>query len=80
MDQYAEVIGENGTIDDYQRVALYYERTNNYFKAGVFFLKCLDYKKVNKYFNSTILMDCSILGITSFLDLSNSFVSRRRKY
>ena len=37
MEQYAEIIGDNATPDDYNSIALYFENKNDYFLAGKFF-------------------------------------------
>ena len=36
MDQYSEVIGDDGSVEDYLKIAGYYERSNKHFNAGVF--------------------------------------------
>ena len=46
MDQYAGVIGDGGTAEDYLKLANYYEKHNEHFKAGVFFMKAEQYTKV----------------------------------
>ena len=37
MEQYAEIIGENATAEDYNSIALYFENKNQHFLAGKFF-------------------------------------------
>lgn len=49
MDQYAEVIGNDASIDDYLRMASYFKNRNEFYKAGEFFFKAEVYDKVNKY-------------------------------
>ena len=46
MDQYGEVIGDSGSIEDYLRIADYYERNSEHYNAGVFFMKGTEYTKV----------------------------------
>lgn len=46
MDRYGSIIGDDGTVDDYLRIATYYERNNEHFKAGTFFMKATEYSKV----------------------------------
>ena len=47
MDEYAEVIGDNGSIEDYLKIASYYHKSNSHFKTGVFYLKGQEYSKVS---------------------------------
>ncbi len=37
MEQYAEIIGENATAEDYNSIALHFENKNQHFLAGKFF-------------------------------------------
>lgn len=37
MEQYAEIIGENATPEDYNSIAFYFENKNEHFLAGKFF-------------------------------------------
>ena len=46
MDDYAEVIGDEATIDDYIRIALHFERSGCHFKAGKFFYQARHYSEV----------------------------------
>lgn len=46
MDQYAEVIGNEASVDDYLRMASHFKKNNNHFKAGHFFFKAGVYDKV----------------------------------
>ena len=50
MDQYADVIGDNATVEDYRRISSYYQRTGHHFKAGTFFLKAKDYEQALFHF------------------------------
>lgn len=59
MDEYAEVIGDEATIEDYTRIALHFENSRNHFKAGKFFFLARHYSEVLHgiiYYNSTVLM------------------------
>lgn len=47
MDEYAEVIGDNGATEDYLKIAFYYEKSDSHFKTGVFYLKGKEYSKVS---------------------------------
>ena len=47
MDEYAEVIGDNGSIEDYLKIASYYHKSKSHFKTGVFYLKGQEYSKVS---------------------------------
>jgi WD repeat-containing protein 19 len=49
MNQYADVLGDNASIEDYLKIAYHYEKTNDIFKAGVFFMKAREYKKALDY-------------------------------
>lgn len=46
MDEYAEVIGGEATIEDYTRIALHFERSRSHFKAGKFFYQARHYSEV----------------------------------
>ena len=46
MDDYAEVIGDEATNDDYIRIALHFERSRCHFKAGKFFYQARHYSEV----------------------------------
>ena len=50
MDQYADVISDNATVEDYRRISSYYQRTGHHFKAGTFFLKAKDYEQALFHF------------------------------
>lgn len=49
MDRYGLIIGEDGMTEDYLKIAGYYERNNEHFKAGTFFMKAMEYSKVYMY-------------------------------
>jgi len=50
MEQYAEIIGDNATPDDYNSIALYFENKNDYFLAGKFFYLAGQYSKAMSHF------------------------------
>lgn len=52
MDQYASVIGDNGSDSDYKSIATYYQKSDNNFKAGIFFMKAKEYAKSLNHFLS----------------------------
>lgn len=47
MEQYAEAIGDDATLEDYLRIATHFQRSGDHFKAGQFFFKAKDYSKVS---------------------------------
>ena len=46
MEQYAEVIGEDASVEDYLRIATHFKKNNEHFKAGQFFFRAGEYEKV----------------------------------
>ena len=46
MDEYAEVIGNEASTEDYVRIARYFESLGNHFKAGQFFVKSRQHLEV----------------------------------
>ena len=46
MDEYAKVIGDEATTEDYTRIALHFENSRNHFKAGKFFFLARHYLEV----------------------------------
>ena len=46
MDHYAEVIGAEATEEDYLKMAAYFEKNENHYKAGVFYFKASQFAKV----------------------------------
>lgn len=50
MDQYAEVVGDNASLEDYKKIATHYQRTGNHYKAGSFFLKAEEYAEALSHF------------------------------
>lgn len=46
MDQYAEIIGDNASVDDYRKIAGHFENSGDHYKAGNFFFASKDYDKV----------------------------------
>eukprot|EP01137_Pigoraptor_chileana_P005155 Opistho-2@47869 len=50
MEVFAEVIGSDGSTEDYQSIALYFEGKNNHLLAGKFFMKCGQHTKALRHF------------------------------
>eukprot|EP01105_Mastigella_eilhardi_P003885 TRINITY_DN1506_c0_g1_i1.p1 TRINITY_DN1506_c0_g1~~TRINITY_DN1506_c0_g1_i1.p1 ORF type:complete len:773 (-),score=230.44 TRINITY_DN1506_c0_g1_i1:109-2148(-) len=50
MDKYAEVLGTDGTLQQYDRIATFYETHGDFLEAGKFFAKCQQYPKALKLF------------------------------
>ena len=46
MEQYAEIIGDDASSDDYSKIATHFENIGDHFKAGTFFLLAKKYEKV----------------------------------
>ena len=46
MELYAEVMGDDGSQEDYRRIAAHFKKKVDHFKAGQFFHKAGEYKKV----------------------------------
>ena len=46
MDQYAEIIGESASAEDYQKIALYFDNSGDHFKCGKFFFASKQYEEV----------------------------------
>ncbi len=68
MDQYAEVIGSDASVDDYLRMASHFRKNNEHFKAGEFFFKADVYDKVFKYtsvcnYSKFIVCNCRLCHI-----------------
>lgn len=62
MDQYAEIIGNNASVDDYRKIAGHFENSGDHYKAGNFFFASKDYDKVHLCFicfNAIVLYDFS---------------------
>ena len=51
MDHYAEVIGDDASLEDYLRVATYFEKNEKHFKAGVFYFKASQFAKAGHLFS-----------------------------
>ena len=51
MEQYAEVVGDDASQEDYLRIAIYFQNNGDHFRAGRFFNKASDYVKVCSYSN-----------------------------
>ncbi|XP_067949190.1 WD repeat-containing protein 19-like isoform X2 [Watersipora subatra] len=50
MEVYAEIIGSDATVEDYQSIAVYFENEKSHFMAGKFFLFCQQYSRALKHF------------------------------
>ena len=46
MEQYAEVVGEEASQEDYLRIATHFVRKADHFRAGQFFHKAGEYARV----------------------------------
>ena len=46
MEEYASVIGDSATTEDYLQIAHHFEQVKNHFKSGLFFMKAKAYKQV----------------------------------
>ncbi len=79
MDQYAEVIGNDASVDDYLRMASHFRENNEHFKAGEFFFKAEMFNKVNKCCNYNKLL-LAIVGFVTFSSLPHVYVSWWRAY
>lgn len=47
MDQYAELIGENASTEDYHKIAAHFENSGDHYKAGNFFFAAKQFDEVN---------------------------------
>jgi WD repeat-containing protein 19 len=50
MDTFAQLIGDNGSSEQYQNIAVYYESTKKYGVAGEFCIRCNDWPRALKLF------------------------------
>ncbi|XP_031560697.1 WD repeat-containing protein 19-like [Actinia tenebrosa] len=50
MEQYADIIGDDATKEDYSSIAMYFENQKQYFLAGKFYLKAIQHAKALKHF------------------------------
>ncbi|XP_036373153.1 WD repeat-containing protein 19 [Megalops cyprinoides] len=50
MEVYADIIGSDATMEDYQSIALYFEGEKKHLQAGKFFQKCGQYGRALKHF------------------------------
>lgn len=46
MEQYAEIIGEGASSDDYYKIATHFDNAGDHFKAGKFYFAAKHYEKV----------------------------------
>lgn len=47
MEQYAGIIGDKASVQDYSKIAKYFEAKGDFFKAGKFYLLAKSYGKVS---------------------------------
>lgn len=59
MDQYAEIIDQNASTEDYFRIATHFENSGDHFKAGKFFFASKQYDQVHLL----VQLHCSIVYI-----------------
>ncbi|XP_065839406.1 WD repeat-containing protein 19-like isoform X2 [Oscarella lobularis] len=50
MEQYAEIIGDDASEDDYLSIALYFEKQKQHYDAGRFYFKAKQHAKALKHF------------------------------
>ncbi|KAG7313919.1 hypothetical protein KOW79_022415 [Hemibagrus wyckioides] len=50
MEVYADIIGSDASMEDYQSIALYFEGEKKHLLAGKFFRKCGQYSRALKHF------------------------------
>lgn len=50
MQTYAETLGADGKMEDYQQIASHYEGKNDWANAGDYFFKCGQYSKALKHY------------------------------
>ena len=51
MEQYADIIGDGASSEDYSKIAAHFENTGDHYKAGTFFLSAKIYEKVCLVYN-----------------------------
>ncbi|ELT93993.1 hypothetical protein CAPTEDRAFT_173399 [Capitella teleta] len=73
METYAEIIGSDATVEDYQSIALYFENEKHHFLAGKFFLMCQQYPRALKHF-----LKCQTNDADAALDLAIETVGRAK--
>ncbi|XP_076826013.1 WD repeat-containing protein 19-like isoform X2 [Clavelina lepadiformis] len=50
METYAEIVGDDATMEDFKSIAVHFENDKNHFMAGKFFTKCREYARALKHF------------------------------
>ncbi|XP_076854842.1 WD repeat-containing protein 19-like [Brachyhypopomus gauderio] len=50
MEVYADIMGSDASVQDYQSIALYFEGEKKHLQAGKFFRKCGQYSRALKHF------------------------------
>jgi hypothetical protein len=72
MDQYAEIVGENASSEDYHKIAAHYEDAGDHYKAGKFFFASKQYDKVHMdaHFPGSSCIGSPNIGFTPLPSLS----------
>ncbi|XP_024914661.1 WD repeat-containing protein 19-like isoform X1 [Cynoglossus semilaevis] len=60
MEVYADIIDSEATVEDYQSIALYFEREKKHLQAGKFFQKCGRYSRALKHYLTCPNIDDSL--------------------
>ncbi|MCI4395062.1 hypothetical protein PGIGA_G00175990 [Pangasianodon gigas] len=82
MEVYADIIGSEASMEDYQSIALYFEGEKKHLLAGKFFRKCGQYSRALKHFlkcpntddNVAIEMAIETVGEAKDQALSNQLI------
>ncbi|XP_061736502.1 WD repeat-containing protein 19 [Nerophis ophidion] len=82
MEVYADIIGSDATLQDYQSIALYFEAEKNHLQAGKFFQKCGQYSRALKHFlkcpnaEDSLALDMAIetVGLAKDTSLTNLLI------
>ncbi|KAF4071641.1 hypothetical protein AMELA_G00275630 [Ameiurus melas] len=82
MEVYADIIGSEASMEDYQSIALYFEGEKKHLLAGKFFRKCGQYSRALKHFlkcpntddNVAIEMAIETIGEAKDQALSNQLI------
>ncbi|XP_060772640.1 WD repeat-containing protein 19 isoform X2 [Neoarius graeffei] len=82
MEVYADIIGSEASMEDYQSIALYFEGEKKHLLAGKFFRKCGQYSRALKHFlkcpntddNMAIEMAIETVGEAKDQALSNQLI------
>ncbi|TSN95726.1 WD repeat-containing protein 19 [Bagarius yarrelli] len=82
MEVYADIIGSEASMEDYQSIALYFEGEKKHLLAGKFFRKCGQYSRALKHFlkcpntddNMSIEMAIETVGEAKDQALTNQLI------